>query len=430
MSYSWHPYTERASYYREGGLHPVDIGDTFNDRYKVHNKLGFGACSTIWLVEDLTLNRFASLKVIAADVSAVSSELYVARHLKLQQEKPGSHPGKEHVIQIYDTFIIEGPNGTHHCIVAEILGITLAEDVTEIYGDDNNHFPPNITKKVAGQVALGVAYLHKCGIVHGDLHLKNVLFYSPTLQNASLEQLTELFGEPDLQPITYSTGRSRVPPSVHLPSEVVIERYRLPLIELCLLSPERIHVKLCDFGEASIYKLQPRLEKPFKSRMPRVFAAPEIIFRDITSPAPPMDIWALGVLLYMILHDKSAIFNSEYGHEEDVIHWMAQLLGKLPDRWWTRWTARSEYFDDNDVHRHGDTEYLRKNIGRLRIGEYFCAEEVSAFDSLLSQIFRYEPEERIDAEEVVRLIPPGWKRRMGELSESTRGCNGSDIGNN
>ncbi|KAF9008447.1 hypothetical protein BDQ17DRAFT_1201719, partial [Cyathus striatus] len=108
---------ERASYYREGGLHPVNIWDTINDRYQVNNKLGFGACSTIWLVEDLTLKRFVSLKVLAADVSAVSSELHVEQHLKLQQGKQDSHPGRDHVIQIYDTFIIEGPNGTYHCIV-------------------------------------------------------------------------------------------------------------------------------------------------------------------------------------------------------------------------------------------------------------------------------------------------------------------------
>ncbi|KAF8992542.1 kinase-like domain-containing protein [Cyathus striatus] len=428
MSYSWHPYTERASYYREGGLHPINLGDTFNDRYKVHSKLGFGACSTIWLVEDLTLNRFASLKVLAADVSAMSSELYVARHLKLQQEKPDSHPGSEHVIRIYDTFIIEGPNGTHHCIVTEILGITLAEDVTEVYGHNNDHFPPNITKKVAGQVALGVAYLHKCGIVHGDLHLKNVLFYSPTLQNASLDELTEIFGEPVVAPITYNTDLSRVPPSVHIPREVVVARYRLPLIELCLSSPENVHIKVCDFGEASIYIPQPQVERPFKTRMPRVLAAPEIIFCDIASPAPSMDIWALGVLLYMILHKKHAIFKSEYGHEKIIVLWMVRFLGKLPDKWWTRWTARSEYFDDNDVDRQGDTELLRKNIGGLNIGEYFSAEEVSAFDGLLRKMFRYEPEDRIDAEEVVRLVPPGWKRRMGELSGST--CENGSSSNN
>lgn len=39
--------------YRPGGFHPVYIGDVFNDRYKVLNKIGYGQYSTVWLVKDL-----------------------------------------------------------------------------------------------------------------------------------------------------------------------------------------------------------------------------------------------------------------------------------------------------------------------------------------------------------------------------------------
>jgi len=33
--------------YREGGFHPVHIGDRIHDRYQVSHKLGFGAFSTV-----------------------------------------------------------------------------------------------------------------------------------------------------------------------------------------------------------------------------------------------------------------------------------------------------------------------------------------------------------------------------------------------
>lgn len=44
---------EGSAAYRPGGFHPVYIGDIFNDRYEVLNKIGYGAYSTVWLVRDL-----------------------------------------------------------------------------------------------------------------------------------------------------------------------------------------------------------------------------------------------------------------------------------------------------------------------------------------------------------------------------------------
>ena len=43
---------EGRAAYHPGGFHPVYIGDVFNDRYEVLNKLGYGAYSTVWLVRD------------------------------------------------------------------------------------------------------------------------------------------------------------------------------------------------------------------------------------------------------------------------------------------------------------------------------------------------------------------------------------------
>lgn len=44
---------EGKSAYRLGGFHPVYIGDVFNDRYKILDKIGYGQYSTVWLVKDL-----------------------------------------------------------------------------------------------------------------------------------------------------------------------------------------------------------------------------------------------------------------------------------------------------------------------------------------------------------------------------------------
>ena len=39
--------------YLPGGYHPVHLGDTFKDQYKVIRKLGDGGSSTVWLASDI-----------------------------------------------------------------------------------------------------------------------------------------------------------------------------------------------------------------------------------------------------------------------------------------------------------------------------------------------------------------------------------------
>ena len=50
--------------YRKGGYHPVSLGDVFRGRYKVLRKLGWGHFSTVWLVLDMEMKRYAALKIV------------------------------------------------------------------------------------------------------------------------------------------------------------------------------------------------------------------------------------------------------------------------------------------------------------------------------------------------------------------------------
>jgi hypothetical protein len=43
---------ESKSDYKKGGYHYVRLGDTFNQRYVVEKKLGWGHFSTVWLASD------------------------------------------------------------------------------------------------------------------------------------------------------------------------------------------------------------------------------------------------------------------------------------------------------------------------------------------------------------------------------------------
>lgn len=44
---------ENWEWYKPGLFYPVRIGETFQSRYQVLGKLGYGSCSTAWLCRDL-----------------------------------------------------------------------------------------------------------------------------------------------------------------------------------------------------------------------------------------------------------------------------------------------------------------------------------------------------------------------------------------
>jgi len=162
--------------YRPGGYHPVAIGDVFQDKYRVLNKLGNGVYATVWLVENTITGRFASLKIIVADTSA-SSELDVVRRIKENQATAAS-PGSEYVMEIFDEFLLEGPNGVHQCIVSELLGPSIQQpDLEEIFPEDC--FPIDMAKKMCAQIVQGLAHLHRCKVVHGGMPSREFTLYYP-----------------------------------------------------------------------------------------------------------------------------------------------------------------------------------------------------------------------------------------------------------
>ena len=163
--FTQYPGVEPIAYYRKGGFHPIHIDDVLQNRYRIVNKLGHGAYGTIWLVDDLASGRCAALKVLAAEVSKDVSEVAILRRLKQRQLNHEGLNGQEFLMEFLDDFEVEGPNGTHQCIVTEVLGPSIGADVDEIY--DEERYPINIAKKLVAQVMCGVAYLHSCGVVHG-----------------------------------------------------------------------------------------------------------------------------------------------------------------------------------------------------------------------------------------------------------------------
>src|ERR1700722_6692583 len=75
-----------------------------------------------------------------------------------------THPGRSHVISFLDHFRHKGPNGTHICMVFEVLGENLLGLVKR---HQNKGVPMHLVRQIAKQVLLGLDYMHRCcGVIH------------------------------------------------------------------------------------------------------------------------------------------------------------------------------------------------------------------------------------------------------------------------
>ena len=133
-------------------------GDLIAGRYRLHETLGRGPMSSVWLAEDEELGRRVAVKTLApsADRSRFEREARAAAAL--------SHPN---ICAVYDYGEADGkpfmvleylPNGS---LEERLKAGPLADDETV---------------RIATELAAGLAHAHARGLVHRDLKPANVLF--------------------------------------------------------------------------------------------------------------------------------------------------------------------------------------------------------------------------------------------------------------
>ncbi|XP_058859391.1 SRSF protein kinase 1-like isoform X1 [Acipenser ruthenus] len=159
--------------YCKGGYHHVKIGDLFNGRYHVIRKLGWGHFSTVWLAWDIQGKRFVAMKVVKSAEHYTETALDEIRLLSSVRNTDPNDPNREMVVQLLDDFKISGVNGTHVCMVFEVLGHHLLKWIIK---SNYQGLPIACVKSIIKQVLQGLDYLHsKCKIIHTDIKPENIL---------------------------------------------------------------------------------------------------------------------------------------------------------------------------------------------------------------------------------------------------------------
>jgi serine/threonine-protein kinase len=135
----------------------------FNNRYKLDRKLGEGGMAIVYCGTDIVLRRRVAVKVLRAQYAA--DEEFVRRfYQEAESAARLSHPN------IVNTYDVGRENDTYFIVMELVDGPSLAEIISA-----DGKLPEPVAIDYATQIASGLAYAHRVGLLHRDIKPANVL---------------------------------------------------------------------------------------------------------------------------------------------------------------------------------------------------------------------------------------------------------------
>lgn len=225
------------------------------------------------------------------------------------------HPGRYSIRRAFEFFRLEGPYGTHQCLVLQ----PMQRSLQSLLDSSSGHLTLPMLRQLVRSVLLALDFHHtKTHITHTDLKPDNIMFSLPDLR--VLNALVELEKQ-------YPSVQKQIDDDL-----TIYQSRPVPFLGLIDLGS----ATLCDF---SVAFRGHSFDVPVMIQ-PHIMRAPEIMMQ--MRWGHPIDIWNLGCLVWELAEGLPLFYEavkedhcsySEYTHLAKMI----SLLGRPP----TDWMARS-----------------------------------------------------------------------------------------
>src|SRR6266498_1381627 len=134
------------------------------DRYTLERELGAGGMATVYLAHDVRHNRKVAIKIMHPELAAL---IGAERFLKeIETTANLQHPN---ILPLFDSGRVEG---TVFYVMPYVHGESLRARLTR-----ETQLPVADALRIAAEIAAGLDYAHRQGVIHRDIKPDNVLFH-------------------------------------------------------------------------------------------------------------------------------------------------------------------------------------------------------------------------------------------------------------
>lgn len=134
-----------------------------NNRYRLKSQLASGGMAVVYKAIDEALGRTVAIKILRPSLTAQPA--FIARFQN--EARSIANLGHPNIVTVHDV----GSDGPTHFIVMELVDGSDLKRVVRTFGA----LPIDRAVNLALQIADGIGYAHRAGIVHADVKPQNVL---------------------------------------------------------------------------------------------------------------------------------------------------------------------------------------------------------------------------------------------------------------